>query len=83
LKPHTATLAEMFTTGCLDDATSVSTAAMSATASYINALSDDPEVMQLKCVLTPMLGVMHACFLRGKNFIMMPSGKFSVSKPWT
>lgn len=56
----------MFTTGCLDESAAVSVAAMSATASYINALSDDPEVMQLKCVLTPMLGVMHACLSRGK-----------------
>lgn len=74
----------MFTTGCLDEASAVSTAAMSATASYINALSDDPEVMQLKCVLTPMLGVMHSCFLRGKTYsIMVLSGSLPVPEPLT
>lgn len=57
----------MFTVGCQDASTAVSVAAMAATAAYINALSDDPAVMQLKCVLTPMLGVMHACLQRGKH----------------
>lgn len=55
----------MFIIGCEDSSTAVSVAAMQATAAYINALSDDPSVMQLQCVLTPMLGVMHACLLRG------------------
>ena len=55
----------MFTTGCQDAAVTVSVAAMSATAAYINALSDDPDVMQLQCVITPMLGVMAACLQRG------------------
>ena len=57
----------MFISGCQDQSTSVSVAAMAATAAYINALSDEPEVMQLQCVLTPMLGVMHACLQRGKE----------------
>ena len=67
LKPHTATLAAMFIVGCQDQSTSVSVAAMAATAAYINALADQPEVMQLQCVLTPMLGVMHACLQRGRE----------------
>lgn len=56
----------MFIMGCQDASNKVSVAAMSATAAYINALSDDPAVMLLQCVLTPMLEVMHACLLRGK-----------------
>ena len=55
----------MFIVGCQDQSTAVSVAAMAATANYINAISDEPEVMQLQCVLTPMLGVMHACLQRG------------------
>ena len=58
----------MFTTGCQDAAVTVSVAAMSATAAYINALSDDPDVMQLQCVITPMLGVMAACLQRGNAY---------------
>ena len=57
----------MFIVGCQDQSTSVSVAAMAATAAYINALADQPEVMQLQCVLTPMLGVMHACLQRGRE----------------
>jgi hypothetical protein len=55
----------MFIMGCQDSVTAVSVAAMQSTSAYINALSDDPMVMQLQCVLTPMLGVMHSCLLRG------------------
>ena len=55
----------MFTVGCQDTSATVSVAAMSATAAYISALSNDPDVMQLQCVITPMLGVMHACLQRG------------------
>lgn len=73
LKPHTATLASMFTVGCQDASAPVSVAAMSATAAYINALSNDPDVMQLQCVITPMLGVMHACLQRGKSLKFLSS----------
>ena len=67
LKPHTATLAAMFTAGCQDPVNAVSISALAATAAYINALSNDPDVMLLKCVLTPMLSVMHACLQRGTH----------------
>lgn len=66
----------MFIMGCQDSVTAVSVAAMQSTSAYINALSDDPMVMQLQCVLTPMLGVMHACLLRGDD--VFPSGELVV-----
>jgi hypothetical protein len=57
LKPHTPTLAQMFVSGCQDASTMVSQAAMSATGRYIKEICDDPAVMQLQCVIMPMLQV--------------------------
>lgn len=71
LKPHTNTLAQMFVMGCQDPSSHVSAAAMSATGAYIQALADEPEVMQLSCVLTPMLQVMHGCLERGDEDLVV------------
>ena len=61
LKPHTPTLAQMFVHGCQDASTLVSAAAMAATGTYIKAISDEAEVMQLQCVILPMLQVRVPC----------------------
>lgn len=70
LKPHTATLAQMLTAGCQDPSPAVSVAAMKATTCYIRSINDDPEVMRLQSVLTPMLSVMHQCLARGDEDIV-------------
>lgn len=62
LRPHTATLVQMFVAGCQDPSLAVSKAAMAATSAYINSLhADAEEVMQLQAVLTPILTVMANC----------------------
>ena len=70
LKPHTATLAQMLTAGCQDPSPAVSVSAMKATTCYIRSISNDPGVMQLQGVLTPMLSVMHQCLARGDEDIV-------------
>lgn len=65
LKPHTTTLAQMFTVGCQDPVPAVAAAAMKATTVYINAIAHEPEVLELRGVLTPILTVMQACLTRG------------------
>ena len=67
LKPHVATLAQMFVMGCQDASTSVKEAALSATSSLIKELGREPEVMTLQCVINPMLGVMQACLQNGSE----------------
>eukprot|EP01032_Pedospumella_encystans_P029078 gene29078-32838_t len=67
LKPHVATLAQMFVMGCQDASTSVKEAALSATSSLIKELGREPEVMALQCVINPMLGVMQACLQNGSE----------------
>ena len=71
LKPHTAVLAQMYVMGCQDPSSHVSAAAMAATGAYIKALADEPEVMQLQCVLMPMLQVMQACLERGDEDLVI------------
>jgi hypothetical protein len=63
LIPHTATLVQMFLMGCADPNTIVSIASMKSTSSYIRAIANKPDVMQLQAVLTPMLTVMNQCLV--------------------
>eukprot|EP01041_Mallomonas_annulata_P011769 gene11769-24669_t len=71
MKPHIQTLAQLFVRGCQDPNPDVASSAMAATAAYIDALGDDPEVMHLQVVLTPMLTVMQACLERGDENIVV------------
>jgi hypothetical protein len=61
----------MFVMGCQDASPAVSAAAMSATASYIRAISSEPEVLQLQGVISPLLGVMHNCLVRGDEDLVV------------
>lgn len=67
MKPHVATLAQMFVMGCQDTDASVAEAALSATSSLIKELGSEPEVMALQCVINPMLAVMSACLKNGSE----------------
>ena len=67
LKPHVATLAQMFVMGCQDSSSHVAEAALSATSALIKELGSVPEVMQLQCVINPMLGVMTKCLQSGNE----------------
>lgn len=67
LIPHTDILVQMFLMGCADPNTTVSIASMKSTASYIQAISNKPEVMKLQAVLTPMLTVMNQCLQAEDN----------------
>ena len=55
LKPHTATLVSMFLRGFQDAASSVSSTALTATAACITAMSDEPEVMEFRHLIGPMI----------------------------
>ena len=55
----------MFVSGCQDQSSHVAAAAMTATAKYISALTQDPIVMEMKPVLTPMITVLNACVQNG------------------
>lgn len=70
LKEHTATLAQMFTMGCRDTSLPVCMEALTSTAAYISAMSDEPEVMMLQGVIPPMLEVMQACLRQGHEEIV-------------
>lgn len=62
LRPHTATLVQLFVAGCQDPSISVSKAAMMSTSAYISCLPiNAEEVMQMQVVLTPILSVMTNC----------------------
>src|SRR5690349_18698249 len=71
LKPHTSTLANMFVMGCQDPVPDVATAAMSATSAFIMELANEPEVMILQVVITPMLHVMNTCLQRGDDDLVI------------
>lgn len=61
LKPHTATLTQLFILGCQDAVSDVATAALKATSTYILNVGNSKEVMQLTSVIQPMLTVMNKC----------------------
>ncbi len=67
LKPHMATLAQLFTQGCQDPSSIVSVAAMRATSTLIQQLNGSPELMQLQCVITPLLVAIKAAVDRGDD----------------
>eukprot|EP01038_Epipyxis_sp_PR26KG_P004790 gene4790-6717_t len=70
LKPHTATLAQMFIVGCQDGSHSVAMAALEACGAFINSLGNESEVMLLGSTIVPMLEVMHKCLLNGDEEIV-------------
>lgn len=67
LKKHIGTLVAMFTAGCQDAGSHVQVAAMRAASSFLKAVAELPEVMQLKPVLVPMLNVLAACLARNEE----------------
>jgi hypothetical protein len=70
LKPFTESLAQMFVMGCQDAVSAVATAALSATSAYIMELGNEPEVMILQKVISPMLDVMNKCLQAGDEDIV-------------
>lgn len=58
LMPHTTTLVGIFMTGFQGSSPAVTTAAMTAAASFVGAIADEPEVMQLGVLINPMIAVM-------------------------
>ena len=56
----------MFAMGCQDPSPIVAEEALGATANYIEAISGDPVVMEMKPVLTPMLHILASCVQRGE-----------------
>lgn len=71
LKPHSQTLAHMFTVGCQDAVTGVVIEALSSTGTYIMQLGDSPEVMVMKNVISPMLAAMGKCMRDGDEDIVV------------
>ena len=76
MKKHTTTLSQMFIMGCQDAAPTVTVDAMTAAANYFRFLAENSsteqgtEIMQMECVLMPMLTVMQACLQRGDEQVV-------------
>lgn len=67
LKPHSQTLAHMFTVGCQDAVVSVAVEALSAAGNFIMQLGDAQEVMSMQGVISPMLNAMNKCLAGGEE----------------
>lgn len=76
LKPHTATLAQMFQAGCQDPVSVVCNAALRSVSEFINNIGNEPEVLLLQGVIPPMLAGMGRCLTEGDEDVVVESLDF-------